>query len=111
MSAAASAKAAKATKAEIRKKVIAARLPGVPEALINLPDSDDEKTLNEAADKIRGDIEKMPGVKLADVGGVAKDGGTTPANPSQAPKFTPANSDLSAGAAKFASEMKLPGSK
>jgi hypothetical protein len=77
----AQADAAKAgAKADLRKKVIAARLPGVDESLLaSLPDTEDEKALTDAANTLRGTIEKSFGKKFDDVGGAAKDGGKTPA--------------------------------
>lgn len=72
-------------KEALRAKVVAARLPGVPKGLLAaLPDTDDEAALTTAADALRKEIESVPGVKLADVGGAAKDGGTTPAAAAQA---------------------------
>lgn len=96
----------------VRAKVVAAKLPGVDPALINLPDTDDEAVLTAAATKLRGVIEKLPGVKLPDVGGVANNGGTTPAaaKPGEgaAQKYTSANTGLSDGMAKYASSIELP---
>jgi hypothetical protein len=75
----ATAEAANTKKAEVQKKVIDTRLKGVPASLIRLPDTDDEKVLTEAADKIRGEIETGFKMKLDDVGGASKEGGETPA--------------------------------
>lgn len=97
-----------AAKAALRAKVIAAQLPGVPEKLINLPDTDDETALTAAAKELRGVIESLPTVKLPDVGGVSKDGGTIPAAGGGAPKYTPGNSGLTAGQAELANSIKLP---
>jgi hypothetical protein len=75
----AEADAAGAKKADVRKRVVEAKLKGVPAELLgSLPDTDDEKALGEAADGLRKQIESLPGVKLPDIGGVSKDGGATP---------------------------------
>lgn len=103
----AAADASSAKKSEARKKVIEARLKGVPEALINLPDTDDEAALTAAADNVRKSIEGLPGVKIADVGGTANDGGKTPAA-EPPPKYTPGNSGLTEGQATLANAIKLP---
>lgn len=94
-------------KSALREKVIAAKLPGVPKGVLaSLPDTEDEAVLTAAAEALRKDLEGLPGVKLADIGGAAKDGGTTPAK--ETPKAIGANSGLASGTAKFASEIKLP---
>jgi hypothetical protein len=105
----ATAAAASQKKADLRKKVIETHLKGVPDTLVNLPDTDDEAALTAAATALRKTLEGLPGVKLPNVGGVSNDGGATPAAGVTADKYTPANSGLSAGVAKYASGLKLPG--
>ncbi|MEI8196169.1 MAG: hypothetical protein WCI73_09700, partial [Phycisphaerae bacterium] len=96
--------------AAARDKVIAAQLKGVPASFLKLlPETADETVLTAAAAAIRKDVESIPGVKLPDVGGVAKDGGTVATSAAQAPpKYTPANTGLSEGMAKYASSIELP---
>lgn len=93
----AAAEAAAAKRAEARKKVVAEKLAGVPEGLINLPDTDDEKALTEAAEKLRGEIAKI--AKLPDLGGAGAEGGT-PAG--QAARTGFSNVSLPEGLKKFA---------
>jgi hypothetical protein len=101
--------AASTKKADVRKRVVEAKLKGVPDSLLaSLPDTDDEKVLTEAADSLRKTIEGLPGVKLADVGGVSKEGGAAAGSDTTA-KITPANSGLAPGVAAYADSLKIPG--
>lgn len=96
--------AARAKKAEARAKVIAARLAGVPEGLIHLPDSDDEAVLTAAAEKLAAQINAL--AKPGDQGGAAGEGGKTPAE--QKPAAGAPLGGMSAGAAAFAAGLKAP---
>ena len=107
--ASAQATASQAAKSAVREKVVGLHLKGVPESFLKLlPDTADEAALVAAATAIRADVEKLPGVKLADVGGVAKDGGSTAGTGAATPQYTPANTGMSDGMAKYASSIELP---
>jgi hypothetical protein len=97
------ADAAAAAKKALRDKVIGEKLKGVPASLINLPDSDDEKVLGEAADKLAAELNAF--AKPADQGGAAKDGGKTPGETQTAAKTIGGMTD---GAAAYAASLKQP---
>jgi len=104
----AQASASSEKKTAARNKVIAAK--GLndldPLLLAGLPDSEDEAALTAAADKIVAAANKA-GIKLADVGGVKKDGGETKGEKKDVPK--PVGSGMSDGQQKLASAIVLPG--
>jgi hypothetical protein len=95
------------TKTALRSKVIGAK--GLkeldPMLLAGLPDTDDEAVLTAAADKLVA-VANKSGIKLADVGGVKKDGGDTSTAAANVPKQI--GSGLSDGQQKLASSIVLP---
>lgn len=101
------ATAASEAKTAARNRVIEAKgLKNLdPLLLAGLPDSEDEAALNGAADKIVAAANKA-GIKLADVGGVKKDGGDT--STAAAPAKLGVGSGLTAGQQSLANSIKLP---
>jgi predicted component of type VI protein secretion system len=106
----AASSAASQKKIDARNKAIETHLKGVPASLVNLPDTDDENVLKEAASTLRKTIEGLPGVKLADIGGAGNDGGTPPGTATKAAeqasaRYTEKNTGLSEGACNYRNSL------